>query len=141
MLDITVIGTPAPQGSKNHFGKGRLVESSKKVKPWREAVVWAARQVLHERDRISGPVGVDIVFTVAKPKSAPKKRKTWPDRKPDLDKLIRSTADALVTAGAIDDDARIICLSAQKVYPNECLGALDVPGAYISIRPIGDVPR
>ena len=30
--------TPAPQGSKRHVGNGRMVESSAKVKPWREAV-------------------------------------------------------------------------------------------------------
>ena len=35
---VFIPGVPAPQGSKRHVGGGRLVESSKKVKPWRRAV-------------------------------------------------------------------------------------------------------
>lgn len=42
MIEITVHGLPAPQGSKRHVGRGVMVESSKNVKPWRSAVVWAA---------------------------------------------------------------------------------------------------
>ena len=32
---FAVLGLPAPQGSKRHVGEGRMVESSKRVKPWR----------------------------------------------------------------------------------------------------------
>lgn len=128
---ITVIGEPAPQGSKRHVGKGVMIESSKKVKPWRESVVWAAREA---GARVEGPVEMRIVFTVRKPKGAPKNKRTWPDRKPDLDKLQRSTLDALVTAGAIEDDARVIRINAAKVFPMEGTDALDVPGAVIEIR-------
>src|SRR6185437_630698 len=124
--------------SKKHIGHGVMVESSKNVKPWREAVVWATRDAMERPDhmpdaRLLGPVEIGIVFTVPKPKSAPKTRRTFPDRKPDLDKLCRSTLDAIVTAGVIEDDARVINLSAVKVYPNEGIGALDVPGAVIRI--------
>ena len=38
----TVNGLPAPQGSHKHVGGGRMVESSKKVKPWRQDVKAAA---------------------------------------------------------------------------------------------------
>lgn len=72
MITITVIGTPAPQGSKKFVGvkngRGILVESSKAVKPWRQAVVWAARE---SGVKIPGPVIGQIIFTVRKPKSAP----------------------------------------------------------------------
>lgn len=143
-MTITVIGTPGPQGSKRHVGNGVMIESSKKVKPWREAVVWAAREamarvdhmpnVLPSDDTIHGPVIVSLTFTMPKPKSAPKKRVTYPDRKPDIDKCCRSTLDALVTAGAIEDDARVISLFARKVFPSEGADALDVPGAVIRIE-------
>ena len=33
------IRLPAPQGSKKHVGRGILVESSTKVKPWRQDIV------------------------------------------------------------------------------------------------------
>ena len=130
MLEITVYGTPGPQGSKRHVGNGRMIESSSKVKPWREAVVWAARE---NGQKIAGPVGVSIVFTLPKPASAPKRRTTWPDRKPDIDKLVRSTFDALSTAGTFEDDARVVDLRTSKVYPGEGFGALDVPGCLIHL--------
>jgi hypothetical protein len=44
--------------------------------------------------------------TPTHPASGPKTR-TRPDRRPDLDKLVRSTLDALTTAGTIEVDARI----------------------------------
>jgi Holliday junction resolvase RusA-like endonuclease len=80
---------------------------------------------------------VTIIFTVTKPKSAPKKRQTWPGKKPDIDKLCRSTLDGLVTAGVIEDDARVIVLNASKAFPGEHPDSLDVPGAVIRIEPIG----
>lgn len=135
MLKITVYGTPGPQGSKKQVGRGIMIESSKLVKPWREAVVWAAREALAGRGAITGPVVVDIVFSLKKPASAPKKRKTYPDRKPDIDKLARSTCDALVTAGVIEDDARIVELRLMKVFAGEVCG-IDVPGAVIVVKGI-----
>jgi Holliday junction resolvase RusA-like endonuclease len=132
-ITITVIGTPGPQGSKRHVGGGRMVESSKKVKPWREAVVWAAREV---GGKIVGPLWAEMVFTLPKPKSAPKTRRTLPDRKPDIDKLVRSTCDALTTAGVYEDDARIVSLTASKVFPGEGIDALDVPGCVIHLRAV-----
>lgn len=115
MIQIDVFGEPAPQGSKRHVGRGIMVESSAKVKPWREAVTFAAAQAAAKGYRQSGAVGVTIMFYLRRPPSAPKSRR-YPDRKPDLDKLIRSTLDALVVGGVIDDDARIIAIRAGKVY-------------------------
>lgn len=74
------------------------------------------------------PSTVVIDFYLPRPASAPKHR-TLPDRRPDLDKLIRSTLDALTTAGAIEDDARVVEVIARKHY------ALDRPGAKICITP------
>lgn len=134
MIEIRVYGIPGPQGSKRFVGRGIMVESSKLVKPWREAVVWQARAALQHHAKITGPVRADFIFTLPKPKSAPKTRRTYPDRKPDLDKLIRSTKDALTTAGVYEDDARVISYGrAAKVFPGEDPDALDVPGAVIRI--------
>lgn len=142
MIQITVYGMPAPQGSKRGFvnkytGKVSMVESSKAVKPWREAVKCAALDARRDGQwPLNGPLRVTMVFTMSKPKSAPKTRVTFPDRKPDLSKLIRSTEDALVDAGVIVDDARIIVLVAGKVYPGEAPQALDSPGCVITISEI-----
>jgi len=137
MISLTVYGTPAPQGSKRHVGHGVMIESSKAVKPWREAVKWAVIEA--GKPHVVGPVNIWMTFTLMKPKSAPKQRRTWPDRRPDLDKLVRSTLDGLVEAGIIEDDARVIHLTASKVFPSskyDCSEhhALTSPGAMIQIE-------
>ena len=142
MIHFHVIGTPGPQGSKSFKGMSKsgraiLAESSQKVKPWREAVVFAARETMQKQGRLPGPVEADMTFTLRKPKSAPKRRVTYPATKPDLSKLIRSTEDALVTAGIIEDDARIVSIVAHKRYPNEGMDSLDVPGVVIRLREVG----
>ena len=123
-ITFRVIGTPAPQGSKRHVGRGILVESSKKVRPWRQDVAAAALEARAGADPIAGPVYASIIFYLPRPKSAPKSRE-FPDRKPDLDKLERSTYDALVVAGIIRDDAQIVQSHNMKVYAvsGEPLGA------------------
>jgi Holliday junction resolvase RusA-like endonuclease len=138
MLQITVYGQPAPQGSKKFVGhakngRGLMIESSKKVKPWREAVKWAA---IEAQGSVAGAVEVEMTFTLPKPASAPKKRQTWPDRKPDLSKLVRSTEDALTDCAVWEDDARVVRCAAAKVFPGEGVDALDRPGAVIRIRPV-----
>lgn len=122
---FTVFGTPAPQGSKRAFrlpnGRINLVETSKAIEPWREDVRNAA---LHKREEgvepFDGPLSMRLVFTLAKPASAPRRRRSWPSRKPDLDKLMRSTLDALTQSGLIADDARVVDVTRlAKVYPGE----------------------
>jgi crossover junction endodeoxyribonuclease RusA len=142
-IEIRIIGQPAPQGSKKLIGhtktgRGLLVESSAKVKPWRQAVVYAAREALSARAGLAGPIDVQMVFTLRKPKSAPKRRRTWPDKRPDLSKLIRSTEDALSDAGIWEDDARVVRCLAEKAFPGEHPDALDVPGAVIRVRSLAE---
>lgn len=149
---FTVYGLPAPQGSKRvvghakpkpgrKHGRALLVESSAKVKPWRAAVELAARRALGELMQYDGPLVYRMTFTLPKPKSAPKTRRTWPDRMPDLSKLQRSTEDALTTSGLWADDARVVAGMAFKVYPGEGRRALPQPGAVIEVWTIGEAPE
>jgi len=138
---FTVRGTPAPQGSKRfvgvHGGRGVMVESSAKVKPWRMDVKAAAEAFITRESGwtpLDGPLWLGLVFTLPKPASEPKTRRTWPQRKPDLSKLVRSTEDALVDAGLIVDDARIVTLHASKVYVGDPEpGTLDSPGCIVTV--------
>lgn len=120
-----VYGQPAPQGSKRHVGGGRMVESNEKtLRPWREAVKEAARQVIDRAvdesfSPLRGPLRIEVIFTLRKPTSAPKRRRTWPDRKPDADKLLRGVFDALVDAGVVVDDAQFVDARAVKTFPGE----------------------
>ena len=135
--EFVIYGSPAPQGSKRHLGNGVMVESCKRVKPWRESVKYCAIQVRGTNAPLDGPLRCTMVFTLPKPRSAPKRRRTWPDKKPDLSKLVRSTEDALTESGIILDDARIVDFGAtRKVFPNEDPDALDAPGAKIVLEAI-----
>lgn len=147
-IRIVVRGTPGPQGSKSVNAAGAMYESSKKVQPWRrdvKAAAYLARRSTVERDDgteiswlppLDGPLVASMVFTVTKPASAPKRRRTWPDRTPDLSKLVRSTEDALTDAGVWTDDARVVQYAVlAKVFPGE-VGSpwtLEVPGVVIEV--------
>ena len=143
-LVVIVRGMPAPQGSKRFVGRagsgrGILIESSAKVRPWRQDVRAAALEARGDAPPIDGPVRCTMTFTLPKPISAPRRRRSWPCRKPDLSKLVRSTEDALVEAGVLVDDARIVELLAIKTYPNDPLSdALDSCGVVIRVVPIAD---
>lgn len=138
-LRIVVYGMPGAQGSKRFVGvkngKGVMIESSAKVKPWRLAVKYAALAARCGQPPLDGPLVVTMVFTLPKPTGASKTKTTYPKGRPDLSKLLRSTEDALTDAGAWKDDARVIEYArAAKVYPNEDPDALDAPGVVIEIR-------
>ena len=127
-------GQPAPQGSKRHVGRGIMVESSKAVKPWREAVKAAALDALPTPwTPLAGPLTVRMVFTMPRPKSAPKSR-VAPDRIPDLSKLARATEDALTDVGVWEDDARVVDYERlAKVWTGYDTEALPIPGVVVGV--------
>jgi crossover junction endodeoxyribonuclease RusA len=122
-IGFTVLGKAEPQGSTKAFmvkGRPRITSANPKMKPYRQEVgqtalfaraalgihgVWAGRHV---------PVSVRYDFYFAKPKSVPKGRIS-PAVKPDIDKLVRSTTDAL-TGILYADDGQIIKVTALKHY-------------------------
>ncbi|MGH3448851.1 MAG: RusA family crossover junction endodeoxyribonuclease [Nocardioidaceae bacterium] len=171
-LAVVVHGTPAPQGSKTarpiYRGRdagrvftGRVAqqESSGAVKPWRQAVKWAALEATDHagalEGALEGPLHVTVTFTVARPKghwrtgrNAGRLRDAAPMRpavKPDLDKLVRSTLDGLGEAGVWTDDAQVVELTALKLYPSpgvdavplpSAIDTLPIPGAVIRVREV-----
>lgn len=165
MIVIRVFGLPAAQGSKRHVGRGIMVESSKALKPWREAVKHAAldvRQHLFDIDHphgtddgfwwaLDGPLIADMIFTFRRPKSHYRTGRnahllrdaapTRPCSPPDLSKLARSTEDALTDAGIWVDDARLVQYGRlAKVWVSEDTDALDAPGAVIRVAEYGGAP-
>lgn len=125
--------TPAPQGSKRHVGNGVMLESCKRVKPWRLLVAEAA--VRAGVPLLRGPVTMSVVFLFARPMghfrrdgslkpSAPKHHTV----KPDGSKLIRSTEDALSKL-LFEDDSRIVTGTWHKRY---CVDN-ERPGAIITV--------
>lgn len=137
---IVVRGIPAPQGSKRHVGGGRMIEMSKAVGPWREAVRAETQRAMtagpdHTGENpditpaLNGPVAVLIHFYLPRPKST-SKRIAFPAKRPDLDKLCRSVLDGLTMGGAWEDDAQVISLFAVKIFADED----NAPGCTIIIE-------
>lgn len=125
-LPIRVHGLPAPQGSKRPVGAGRMVESSKALGPWREAVRAETQRAL-ESGGESRPRGVAIAAYVAfylpRPKghyrangelkpSAP----DYPTTVPDVDKLLRAVFDGMAAGGAFENDSQIVQVYTSKDY-------------------------
>jgi Holliday junction resolvase RusA-like endonuclease len=133
-LTCTVLGVPVPQGSMKSVGPGRMIHSNAAtLRPWRDTVAWQARAAMSDAgltEPLEGPVEVHATFTLARPKSAPKAR--WaPDKKPDIDKLLRGLLDACTAAGVWVDDAQVVTVVTSKVFPHD--GA--IPGVTFTVQP------
>jgi crossover junction endodeoxyribonuclease RusA len=120
-LALFVKGVPAPQGSKTAVtigGAARVIEGGsstgrKKHKLWRATVTQAAKEAWNGRAALDCPVGVELVFLMPRPSSAPRKR-VWADTKPDIDKLERSILDSLKVAGVLIEDSRVVKVAKEK---------------------------
>jgi crossover junction endodeoxyribonuclease RusA len=145
VITVQVRGIPAPQGSKKAFvtksGKVNMVESSAKVKPWRDAVRGETQAVMQADGLapLDGPVSVSLVFRLPRPASAPR-RVLWPVKQPDLDKLIRSTLDGLTAGGAWADDAQAVRIVSEKIFatpdiPPGCQVILETMGSVLARTP------
>lgn len=137
-INITVHGKPITQGSKTRSRYALYDDNSHTLKPWREAVKCAAIDATRHHDRLDGPVKVILVFTFDKPRSAPKRRRTWPVTRGsgDVDKLTRACFDALTDAGVWRDDAQVVDVRARKVFVDEDDLALPTPGVRIQISEV-----
>ena len=115
---FTVPGVPKPQGSKRGFvnkrtGQAIVVETGGQAhKDWRAVVALAATEAMAGNEPFDGPLWARITFKLPRPKSHGKKV-TFPDHRPDLDKLARSVLDAL-THVVFVDDGQIVTLRLKK---------------------------
>lgn len=145
-LIFEIRGAPGAQGSKKsirHRSTGKPVlfeELHEKVQAWRQDVRAEAQRVMAGRPPLTGPLMCSLVFTVRKPKSAPKRRRTWPMKTPDLSKILRSTEDALTGIAWLDDAQVVEYIRLAKVYPPDAMGydvaAQPAPGALLTITPM-----
>ncbi|MEU5322930.1 RusA family crossover junction endodeoxyribonuclease [Streptomyces sp. NPDC021056] len=165
VAEITVYGDPAGQGRVSFMGVGRpaVHSNAKDLKPWRRDIILAARAatgahgytdragtcfVCHVKKQDHGlyaniPTAADITITVPKPKTAPKRRQSWPITRysTDIDHHARAVLDSLGESGVIKDDSQITELTIRKVYPGEHPEALDQPGAIIRLYTLPGATR
>jgi Holliday junction resolvase RusA-like endonuclease len=89
---------------------------------WSNAVGWATRAAWRGLP-LRGAVGISVTFLLP----ATKRKRAMPTVKPDLDKLLRSTLDAM-SGRAYHDDALIVAATARKDYAGK-----EGPGAWIEV--------
>ncbi len=129
VISFQVHGLPIPQGSTRAWvlhGKPVITSSAKGLATWRRLVADVAQNYAPAEPWL-GPVAIELHFGLPKPKSAPKKKRVWPDKRPDLDKLTRAVLDAL-TYVVFGDDSQVVEIQASKDY-----GA---PGVVVEVRRI-----
>ena len=149
-IEFWVAGVPAPQGSKTPFidkrsGRAGMKESSKKLKPWRAAVVAAAEEAIAMAPDFvpyTGPVAVVASFFMPRPlkhyvagdrsRELKADAPVWVTTTPDVDKVVRATFDALTTAGIWADDNLCARLTAAERY----VTAETSSGVWLGLSPL-----
>lgn len=136
-ISFSVHGIPAPKGSMRAFmPRGArypiVTHDNTRTKPWQELVSYCANTHALSSCPWDGPVFLNLVFWLAKPKSLPKSF-LWAIKKPDSDKLIRTVMDSL--KGIIYlDDAQVVGKQVWKYYG-------DKPGVDIEVSRILGIPE
>lgn len=137
-ISFRVLGVPAPKGSfrisRKRGGKGFTVrKDSDKTETWERVVAASAKAELHAggwlaRDPpfVGVPLRARLTFYMPRPPSC---RRKAPMVKPDIDKLVRSTLDAMEGV-AFDQDSRVVHLTASKTYATD----LRPPGCWIELE-------
>ena len=124
-FSVTVVGRPAPQGSKKYVGNNRFVEASKYLPAWRKAIVDAC-QAQTITTFTTAVVCVVFVF-IDKPASVTLPYPTS-IRTGDADKHARSIGDALTISGVVADDSLIVDFIVHKRWAQGV-----EPGALITV--------
>lgn len=141
-LKFFVPGTPAPAGSKRAFvvglksGKPRAVmqeNNSDRLHVWYASVAEHAARAMGDRQAFTGPITLDIIFHMMRPKSHRRTGKfagqvkpsapAYHVQKPDRSKLLRAAEDAL-TGIVYVDDSQIVGGNTTKMWTTDKSGAV-----------------
>jgi Holliday junction resolvase RusA-like endonuclease len=131
-----VAGLPVTQGSKRAFivaGRPVLVEAAgARHKQWRHAINDAARLAFDGHPPHVGAVVLHADFTLVRPASHPKRKRTWPigARSGDSDKYLRLVCDALAGVAYLND-AQVVAAHVTKDWADEA-----GPGVTITIAEV-----
>ena len=118
-IEFIINGDPQGKGRPKHTKNGHTYTPTK-TRAYEEEVKTA--YVFAGGTKLGGYIKADILITYDVPKSYTKKDKQaitdgtkLPDKKPDIDNIIKIIFDAL-NGYAYDDDKQIIEVKANKVY-------------------------
>lgn len=126
-LTFFVPGIPRPGGSKKAFFRPGMKypvitdDAGEGNRNWRALVADFGGRAMAGQPLLEGPLRLDIVFHLARPKGHYGRKgllpsaDAYPAKKPDVLKLARSTEDAM-TGVVYRDDSQIVAEWLSKVY-------------------------
>lgn len=130
---IFIPGTPQPQGSKKHIGRGRMIEQNKHLKPWRKTIANHTKHLT--TTPIDDPLTITAEFVFPRLKTMKPTSPLTKKTAPDVDKLCRAVGDALERdAGIITNDSRITAWHATKRYTAQT----EPPGLHLTIETMSE---
>lgn len=132
IVSFEVRGVAAPKGSVRAFmPRGArypiVTHDNPRTRGWQHLVADQAQRVAAD-GMFAGPVSLSVTFYLPRPQSLPRHVRHH-TKKPDLDKLLRCTKDAL-TGILYRDDSQVVDVIAHKGY---AASAVDPPRAWISV--------
>ena len=135
-VNFTVKGRPTPWARAGSKGGVRYTPAH--VRQYQDFVKKCAADTMMDRDPLSGPLSMEILFYLPIPTSWPKWKReasmwgiVYPASKPDLSNLIKAIEDACNTV-VWDDDAQVVRMKPAKLY-----GV--TPQAQVTVTPIEHV--
>lgn len=133
---FTVYGIPQPKGSSRAFMPENarfpiITDDNPKSRSWANTVRMIAQASRLQNGLWLGPIELQLTFFLKKPKSLAKRKVAWAIKRPDLDKLTRTVADAL-TGVIYKDDAQVVDAHIIKEYG-------DAPGVRVRIGLIDSI--
>lgn len=145
-MNFFVNGEPTPKGSMRGFFHAKLkrhimTNANKHTKAWEALVAEMAMHGMGTSAAIAKPTPllVELRFVLSRPAShtTPRGRlrkgfPAWPiGRKADIDKLARSTLDAMAEI-VFEEDSQVCYLKCTKKYA----GVGEAPGVHVIVEPI-----
>lgn len=137
-MQFEVHGVPKAQARARAFARkvgGRYIArvyDAGTAENWK-ALVASAAKPMQPSVPLEGPIGVQVLFALPRPKGRCRKRDPagpiWCTTRPDSDNLAKAVVDCLTQLGWWHDDAQIVSLLVSKMWH----GKEGRPGAMIRI--------
>lgn len=135
-LELKIQGLPATKGSSVPYrdqrtGAIRVKADNRRLRAWERSIADRAfleRHLRKRREPLEGPVVVELLFRLPRPKGHYVNRDgirlregapTLHAQIPDLDKLIRAVLDGLTKGQVWRDDGQVAELRARKVWTDQ----------------------
>lgn len=101
------------------LGRPRLYEPAKS-RDWKACAALQIKADWGRRAPLDEPVRLFAQFIGGRPKTLLRKKdrdgRLWRPKKPDIDNALKSLMDALVDAGVLRDDTRVVSVHAESLY-------------------------